>query len=226
MCASVCVLSSYIFWGRQLLSVLQVFQGFVDLILIFIFPISFLFFLLIIWAICSSFTKFLWLTLCSIKFQPSFFSKINVISSLQLLLAEVNFIPYISTFSWRHSLCFPGTDHICFLDDLIIIYCDKIFLIHVFLFPKLPENSNLKHLHIDQIDPWLILYLFYSSIFSQVSCNRLILFHTMEKETQITLKKHRAHTEMESLFYHGEQASRSHKLVGHVKYSSENFTGP
>ena len=98
-----------------------------------------------------------------------------------------------------------------------LIYCSKTFLIHnIFLFPKLPQNSNLKCRHIDQIDSWLTLYLFYSSIFLQVSFNRSILFHIVEKETQITLKKHRAHPEMESLFYLGEQASRSHKLVKHV----------
>lgn len=165
----------------------------------------------------------MWLTVCLLKFQPSFFSKINVISSLQLLLAEVNFISLffyflmetLTVFSryWQHLFSWWS--------DSLLIYCDKIFLIHnVFLFPKLPQNSNLTHRHIDQIDPWLTLYLFYSSIFLKVSCNRLILFHAMEKETQITLKKHRAHTEMESLFYHREQASRSHRLVGHVKYSS------
>lgn len=121
VCVTVCAFLIYFFGEAATIS----FASFSRLcwcsfILIFILLISFLFFFPIIWAICSSFTKFLRLTLCSLKFQPSFISKLNVISGLQLLSAEVKFNSYISSFSWRHSLCFPGIDNICFLDDLIV----------------------------------------------------------------------------------------------------------
>ena len=125
VCVHECVCFPHLFFGGG--SHYQFCKFFKALLMFFYFNIHLADFIScppppIIWAICSSFTKFLQLTLCSLKFQPSFLSKINVISSLQLLSAEVKFISYISSFSRRHSLCFPGIDNICFLDDLIVLF--------------------------------------------------------------------------------------------------------
>ena len=101
---------------------------------------------------------------------------------------------------------------------IFIIYYDKTFLIHcVFFFPRLPENSNLKLTHIDQIERWFYTYSIVLYSWKYVVIGWLCSMQGGKRPTQITCKRHRAHTKVETVYFvMRKQSSSWHKLVEHV----------